>query len=106
MNKDAGHKVVREPAMIPYESRGITYYYIPDFSVNGSLYEMKGSQLIKDGVWIPSPESLRDAGDPEALKEKMRDKQKCAEANNVEVIDHVKIKPYLLYCTAKFGSPN
>ena len=106
MNKDAGHKVVREPLMIPYESRGITYYYIPDFSVNGSLYEMKGSQLIKDGVWIPSPESLRDADDPEALKEKMRDKQKCAEANNVQVIDHIKIKPYLLYCTAKFGSPN
>lgn len=106
MNKDAGHKVVREPVMIPYESRGITYYYIPDFSVNGSLYEMKGSQLIKDGVWIPSPESLRDASDPEALKEKMRDKQKCAEANGVEVIDHTKIKPYLLYCTAKFGSPN
>ena len=49
MNKDAGHKVIREPLMIPYESRGITYYYIPDFSVNGSLYEMKGSQLIKDG---------------------------------------------------------
>ena len=106
MNKDAGHKVVREPLMIPYESRGITYYYIPDFSVNGSLYEMKGSQLIKDGVWVPSPESLREADDPEALKEKMRDKQKCAEANDVEVIDHIKIKPYLLYCTAKFGSPN
>ena len=106
MNEDAGHKVVREPLMIPYESRGITYYYIPDFSVNGSLYEMKGSQLIKDGVWVPSPESLREADDPEALKEKMRDKQKCAEANDVEVIDHIKIKPYLLYCTAKFGSPN
>ena len=106
MNKDAGHKVVREPLMIPYESRGITYYYIPDFSVNGSLYEMKGSQLIKDGVRVPSPESLREADDPEALKEKMRDKQKCAEANDVEVIDHIKIKPYLLYCTAKFGSPN
>ena len=105
MNKDAGHKVIREPLMIPYESRGITYYYIPDFSVNGSLYEMKGSQLIKDGVWVPSPESLREADDPEALKEKMRDKQKCAEANGVEVIDHIKIKPYLLYCTAKFGSP-
>lgn len=106
MNKDAGHKVVREPLMIPYESRGITYYYIPDFSVNGSLYEMRGSQLIKDGVWIPSSESLREADDPEALKEKMRDKQKCAEVNNVQVIDHIKIKPYLLYCTAKFGSPN
>ena len=106
MNKDAGHKVVREPLMIPYESRGITYYYIPDFSVNGSLYEMKGSQLIKDGVWVPSPESLREASDPDALKEKMRDKQKCAEVNGVEVIDHIKIKPYLLYCTAKFGSPN
>lgn len=106
MNKDAGHKVIREPLMIPYESRGITYYYIPDFSVNGSLYEMKGSQLIKDGVWIPSPESLREADDPEALKEKMRDKQKCAEANGVEVIDHIRIKPYLLYCTAKFGSPS
>lgn len=106
MNKDAGHKVVREPLMIPYESRGITYYYIPDFSINGSLYEMKGSQLIKDGVWIPSPENLREADDPEALKEKMRDKQKCAEVNNVQVIDHIKIKPYLLYCTAKFGSPN
>lgn len=106
MNEDAGHKVVREPLMIPYESRGITYYYIPDFSVNGSLYEMKGSQLIKDGVWVPSPESLRETSDPEALKEKMRDKQKCAEASGVEVIDHIKIKPYLLYCTAKFGSPN
>lgn len=106
MNKDAGHKVVREPIMIPYESRGVTYYYIPDFSVNGALYEMKGSQLIKDDVWVPSPESLRVTDDPEALKEKMRDKQRCAEANNVEVIDHVKIKPYLLYCTAKFGSPN
>ena len=106
MNKDAGHKVVREPLMIPYESRGITYYYIPDFSVNGSLYEMKGSQLIKDDVWVPSSESLRETSDPEALKEKMRDKQKCAEANGVQVIDHVKIKPYLLYCTAKFGSPN
>ena len=106
MNKDAGHKVVREPLMIPYESRGITYYYIPDFSVNGSLYEMKGSQLIKDDVRVPSPESLRETSDPEALKEKMRDKQKCAEANGVEVIDHIKIKPYLLYCTAKFGSPN
>ena len=106
MNEDAGHKVVREPLMIPYESRGITYYYIPDFSVNGSLYEMKGSQLIKDGVWVPSPESLRETNDPEALKEKMRDKQKCAEASGVEVIDHIKIKPYLLYCTAKFGSPN
>ena len=106
MNEDAGHKVVREPLMIPYESRGITYYYIPDFSVNGSLYEMKGSQLIKDGVWVPGPESLRETNDPEALKEKMRDKQKCAEANDVEVIDHIKIKPYLLYCTAKFGSPN
>ena len=106
MNKDAGHKVVREPLMIPYESRGITYYYIPDFSVNGSLYEMKGSQLIKDGVRVPSPESLRETSDPEALKEKMRDKQKCAEANGVQVIDHIKIKPYLLYCTAKFGSPN
>ena len=106
MNKDAGHKVVREPLMIPYKSRGITYYYIPDFSVNGSLYEMKGSQLIENGAWVPSPESLRDADDPEALKEKMRDKQKCAEANNVQVIDHIKIKPYLLYCTAKFGSPN
>ena len=106
MNKDAGHKVIREPLMIPYESRGITYYYIPDFSVNGSLYEMKGSQLIKDGVWVPSPESLRETSDPEALKEKMRDKQKCAEANGVQVIDHIKIKPYLMYCTAKFGSPN
>ena len=57
-------------------------------------------------MWIPSPESLRETDDPEALKEKMRDKQKCAAANGVQVIDHIKIKPYLLYCTAKFGSPN
>ena len=44
-----GHSVELQPEdRFTYEARGKTHYYVPDFKIDGNLYEVKGRQFFQD----------------------------------------------------------
>lgn len=50
-NKRVGNGIIREPRTFEYEFAGKILVYVPDFEVNGELYELKGDQfLAEDGT--------------------------------------------------------
>lgn len=42
----AGDQIRREPVKLAYFFEGDTHYYVPDFEVNGKLFEIKGPHLV------------------------------------------------------------
>lgn len=73
------HAIVPHPCILKYEHNRKTHKYVPDFSVDGRLVEIKGKCFLKsDGTWQnPYNHSLDDLYEA---------KHQCAIKNNVEII--------------------
>lgn len=85
------------PERIEYFVNNVKHYYMPDFCIEGILYEVKGDQFIDP---INGWKSIYNKNDNE--KEKMR--YKCCIDNNVNILYYNDIKKYLSYITNKYGS--
>lgn len=105
---DEGKNILREPKVFTYISNNEKYLYTPDFEINGIFYEIKGTHLIKQGIWQPPKEEVKYLPEDKQklIYQKYQDKQKCAVENNVEIIDYSRIKPYLNYCISKYRAYN
>ena len=66
-----GHSIKREPCTLTYEFQSKSHKYFPDFEVDGRLYELKNSWLLKR---MRNPNTVENA------------KLKCIELNNVILI--------------------
>ena len=81
------------PKGIPYIDGDKERVYFPDFEIEGKLFEVKGSHLVKDGmIWNPFTKSFDEA------------KTKCMNDNNVNIITGNDIKKYINYFTHKYGN--
>jgi hypothetical protein len=86
-------EIEQNPVVLSYFDRfGKRHKYIPDFKINGQLYEVKGNQYIKDGqLFFPYRKSISD----EKLKIfEARDegKTRCMINNNVKVLLSKELK--------------
>ena len=46
-HKQAGHAIIRSNKQLPYSYNGAVHYYLPDFELDGQLYEIKGDHLFE-----------------------------------------------------------
>ena len=90
--RDCGKEIIREPVKIQYkDSFGKTHIYSPDFSVNGELVEIKGSQFINgDDIYCPYKVNDRIQDVYKSLGKTIKD-------NNVKIISSNEIKQYERY---------
>ena len=91
---------------IPYEHDGRTFYYHPDFLINGKIYEVKGDQFFKvdeSGHEIMfNPYRNKNWSDERYVWECMKyeAKHQCMIANNVTIlrkkdIDNLSIDSFI-----------
>ena len=75
-----------EPTSIEYiDSLGNKHRYIPDFEIEGKLYEVKGPHLWKDGKLLHTY-SKNDPYSYDTKEEILKAKSKCMKDNHVVVI--------------------
>lgn len=90
---DHGSDVVCEPVAIPYEHEGVTHMYIPDFSVDGQLTEIKGDHFFEDGRMInPFGRDMDDLFEA---------KHQCMLNNGVNII--TDFQEYMQYVRKTYG---
>ncbi len=84
---------------IPYKYDGKTYYYIPDFLVNGRIYEVKGDQFLRINESIGKEEMYKPWRKSEWSDEyydwlcsKEEAKHRCMLSNNVIILREYDIK--------------
>lgn len=92
---DHNISVKRAPVNLIYYYNSIQHYYIPDFSINDQLIEIKGNQFLKeDGTWqCPFDHSQDD---------KFEAKHQCALANGVHIWYQVDYQKYIDYFNKKY----
>lgn len=103
--------IKRESVQYTYEVDGEECTYRVDLEIEGKPYEFKGPMMIDDaGVWIPDPWTrchLESKNQIELLEKEYRkfaEKQKCAIANKVTVLEEKDAEIYMNYCAKKFES--
>ena len=84
--------------MIPYEYDGKTYYYIPDFLVNGRIYEVKGDMFFRINETTGKEEMFCPYGRKKLGEEKWNwlcgkyeAKHQCMIRNNVIILRELDI---------------
>lgn len=83
-----GDSISRTPCKFTYYVDGESHSYFPDFSLNGQLIEIKGSQfLTEDGRWQNPYDHSLDAI--------MEAKHQCALQNNVKILYKDDYQQYL-----------
>ena len=92
-----GDTIIRQPCKFEYTYNSKTYFYFPDFEVNGKTYEIKGSQFFKDDGTMFNPYLHTQDGKFEA-------KHQCALQHGVIFITKSEIKPYLKYMQTTYGN--
>ena len=76
--KENGIDIKKEPTTIKYMYNGNEYVYVPDFSINGQLVEIKGDHFFnKNGELINPYDRNKD--------DISKAKWKCMLENNVKV---------------------
>jgi len=71
--------IIRCPVRLPFVYNNHTYYYMPDFEVDGQLVELKGSCFRTDiGTWQNPFDHSKDLF--------VETKHQCALANNVKIL--------------------
>ena len=83
-HKHANHNIVRSNKQLPYSYNGKVHYYLPDFELDGQLYEIKGDHLFEK---MQQPNTLDNA------------KYLCMLQNNVIVLqsnDYAKYEKWFL----------
>lgn len=106
-NKDEGKKIFREPIKIPYLIDNKKHYYKPDFRIDDTYYEIKGT-YDKDTEWFLTPYERLEIGNNEDLLQealrKLNIKRQVALDNKITIIGYKEICPYLEYCEKKYKS--
>lgn len=93
---DMGVPITRSPTILNYEYNNKLYNYIPDFSINNILYEIKGDQFFNEQGILFNPFNSEDS-------ERYHAKYYCMVQNNVVIIKYKQIKFYLDYIDTKYG---
>ena len=94
--KENGIDIKREPTTIKYMYNGNEYVYVPDFSINGQLVEIKGDHFFnKDGELINPYDRNKD--------DISKAKWKCMLENNVKVFKKKDCAKYLRYVNEEYG---
>lgn len=94
--KDVGKNIIRSNKRIEYYYGSELHYYEPDFEIDGVLYEVKGSQFMKDGELInPFDKELNSLAEA---------KLKCCKANNVVFVLEKEIMYMMNYVLSKYGN--
>lgn len=87
--------ILREPMSFEYRHNSKSYYYFPDFSVDGILIEIKPKRALKTGI-------LKSVFNPN-LDEREAIKQKIIEDNNIQFVFEDTIKKYSPVVLKTFG---
>ena len=96
-NKDQNNEVEFNPKeTFRYFDGKKNRTYHPDFRVNGKLYEVKGSQFIKENGEFQNPYD-------HTLDYIYEAKRNCAVENNVVILSLKEILPILRYISEKYG---
>lgn len=94
--KDHNLNIKKETKSFPYTYQNKTYYYFPDFEVDGKYYEIKGSQfLTEDNKWQNPFDHSQD--------EKYEAKHQCALQNGVIILYPKDYKKYIDYIKRTYG---
>lgn len=93
--RDKGSNIKREPLELYYYYNNIKHAYIPDFEIDGQLYEIKGDHFFKNGTMC-NPYNHKLDGLAEA-------KYLCIVENNVNIITSKEMKPYFKYVKNTYG---
>lgn len=95
--KENNIDVVKNPCRFKYLYNGDIHYYIPDFSADGQLIEIKGDHFFdKDGNLINPFDRLQDAA--------YKAKQECMLTNNVKILKYSDMKSIIESVDAKYTS--
>lgn len=94
-----------------YDKNGNSHVYIPDFMVNGKLYEIKGPQFVnkETGEWLFPFNKLHSCNKPLTQEEKeflddlYERKHQCALTNDVNILYENEYIKYLQYVCDKYG---
>lgn len=78
-HKHLNHKITRTPKQIAYLHNDEKHYYVPDFEVDGQLYEIKGDHLFEK---LLQPNTLDNA------------KYQCMLQNNVRILQSREYSEY------------
>jgi hypothetical protein len=78
-HKHLNHKITRTPKQLTYFYNNEKHYYVPDFDVNGQLYEIKGDHLFEK---LLQPNTLDNA------------KYQCMLQNNVKILQSEEYSEY------------
>lgn len=79
-----------------YTYQNKTYYYFPDFEIDGKYYEIKGNQfLTEDNKWQNPFDH--------AQNDKYEAKHQCALQNNVIILYQKDYQKYIDYIETKYG---
>lgn len=98
-NVDQNKNIIRCPVEYEYIVFGKKHYYIPDFSVDNQVIEIKGNHFLnEDGTWH-NPFSLNKIDN-----ELTEAKHQCALENNVKILYYEDYKIYIDYVVQKYGS--
>ena len=95
-HRDNNIPIIREPTKLYFTFEGKQIGYIPDFEVNGILYEIKGDQFFNENNNLISPYNPLN-------NDLAASKQKCMEDNNIIIIRREQITPYLEFVQNKYG---
>ena len=83
-HKQANNKIIRSSQQLEYFYNGEKHYYLPDFELDGQLYEIKGDHLFEK---MQQPNTLDNA------------KYKCMLKNNVAILqseDYLKYEKWFI----------
>ena len=108
--------IIREPCTLEYTGpNDETHKYIPDFSINGKLVEIKGSQFFNsdgsmrfpynkkkvNGKWI-----LMTSDEKKYMNDLYKLKHQCGIKHGVEFWKESDCKKYIEYCNTKYPGWN
>ena len=94
---DKGCTIIREPKSFIFEFNGVVHNYVPDFEVDGRLYEIKGDHFFKDDGTMCNPFD-------HSQDELFEAKHQCGILNGVTFIRSKEIVEYLTYAKATYPS--
>lgn len=81
---------------LKYEYNGKYFMYIPDFEINGKLYEIKGDQFFNDDGTMKCPFHPEES-------DKLNAKCNFAKSIGVTFLRYEQIKKYIDYVTQTYG---
>ena len=108
--------IIRDPCMFEYKDFENNFHkYIPDFSINGKLVEIKGSQFFNSNGTMRFPYNKKKVNgewinmtieEKKYMNDLYERKHQCGLANGVEFWKESDCKKYIEYCNIKYPGWN